>query len=250
MHMILEPVTRARRQGSQPLTGRLSQGGVSAPSSQNLSSQPPSFQYPSFQYLPPPGALQPGPAGPYGPLPSPPAPAVPPLCGASPVNPFLAMGPPSVPHLPPPSLALPLMPPGPAGPGPRNDFEFLKSPQNVRDRGETNDDLRDVEKHVQELLQGQERLRQELKDLRLQTAAQTHELETMRGSVGRPKLPPTRPPDTPTSFPEDVGARRVPRAGSRPPEPRRMEVSKTSPSRSQNWDDSVADCLLCARSEP
>ena len=233
--MILEPVTGARRRAaSLPTTGR------PTPSSVPLA-------YPSFQCFKPPDllaatavALQPN-SQVFRPG------------NSTSAAPLLD----SVPGIP-----LTFTPPFmPALPAMESNFEFIKSPvaKGSHIASGHRDDLRGLERHLQDLLQGQEGLRKELHALKSQAAAQSRELDLLRqrSRVGRPKLPPTRSPDAALSFPsEGKPAGPIPRAGSRPrnvlgnasnAQSAWADPAASVTSRSQHWDDTVADCLLCTR---
>ena len=143
----------------------------------------------------------------------------------------------------------------PVLPALESKFQFLKSPTRREAGHRDNSDLQELERHVLELVEGQHGLHRELQALKQQAAAQSRELESMRAHVGRPKLPPTRSPDVPLplSFRDGKPASEArARSGSRariasaPGDPV-VNPAASMPSRSQNWDDTVADCLLCTK---
>ena len=234
--MILEPVTGPRRRAaSLPSTGR--------PTPRSVAPQYPSFQYPSFQFFKPDlsGSQCPDPKGLLWNAGS-----------AHPAQPAPLFAPDPLPVPKPIPLTTPTF--MPALPAMESNFEFVKSPA-ARRRNVTGnpkeENLRELERHVLDLVQGQEGLRKELQALKSQAAAQSRELDIIRQrAVGRPKLPPTRSPDTPLSFPSEerpLGQPRNVRMSAPGPPSMPADPAASMPSRSQQWDDSVADCLLCTR---
>mmetsp|Transcript_44731 Transcript_44731/g.92520 ORF Transcript_44731/g.92520 Transcript_44731/m.92520 type:complete len:243 (+) Transcript_44731:85-813(+) len=242
--MILEPVTAsAKRSASLP---------AQRPTPRSVSPCP-SLQYPSFQFFKPPKPLELAPSAlslataatehgklgacacPSSRLPDPvPLPLTHPTPRFAPAAPLFA----------------------PVLPALESKFQFLKSPTRREGGNRDRRDLQELERHVLELVEGQRGLRRELQTLKQQAAAQSRELESMRAHVGRPKLPPTRSPDVPLplSFRDGkpASAARA-RSGSRPriaesaPGDPLLNPAASMQSRSQNWDDTVADCLLCTK---
>ncbi|CAE6958125.1 unnamed protein product [Symbiodinium sp. CCMP2456] len=240
--MILEPVTASAKR-SASLPAQRSQ----RPTPRSVSPCP-SLQYPSFQFFKPPKPLE---------L----APSAPSLATAATDGKLGACARPSLPdpvpfltHPTPRFAEAPVL--APVLPALESKFQFLKSPTRREAGNRDNSDLQELERHVLELVQGQHGLRRELQALKQQAAAQSRELESMRKNVGRPKLPPTRSPDVPLplSFRDGKPASEArARSGSRPriaesaPGDPVVNPAASMPSRSQNWDDTVADCLLCTK---